>query len=78
MSGSCNHLEKTEAKCVLSSYMLYAYIQHSKSDTPREVLHTLHICIQLRGEEELESTSLPAELGIFHGAWYTAGRDNLL
>lgn len=53
MPGSCNHREKIEAKCVLSSCMLYAYIQHIKSDIPREVLHTLHKCIQLRGGEEL-------------------------
>lgn len=53
MPGSCNHWEKIEAKCVLSSCMLYAYIQHIKSDIPREVLHTLHICIQLRGGEDL-------------------------
>lgn len=53
MPGSCNHREKIEAKCVLSSCTLYAYIQHIKSDIPREVLHTLHNCIQLRGGEEL-------------------------
>lgn len=58
--------------------MLSIYIQHIKSDIAREVLHTLHICIQLRGEEGLEWTGLPAELGLFHGAWYTVGRDNLL